>query len=73
MWVPHVSLCVWSPGCRRELIERTRDAHAAKLRDLTARYTLRVRLDPVALVAIAMRVVELRIPDPPPLRNGARR
>jgi hypothetical protein len=35
--------------------------HAAKLRDLTARYMLRVRLDPVALIAIAMRVVELRI------------
>jgi hypothetical protein len=35
--------------------------HAAKLRDLTARYTLRVRLDPVALIAIAMRVVEVRI------------
>lgn len=35
--------------------------HGAKLRDLTARYTLRVRLDPVALIAIAMRVVEIRI------------
>jgi hypothetical protein len=35
--------------------------HTAKLRDLTARYTLRVRLDPIALIAIAMRVVELRI------------
>lgn len=35
--------------------------HAAKLRDLAVRYTLRVRLDPVALIAITMRVVELRI------------
>lgn len=35
--------------------------HTAKRRDLTARYTLRVRLDPVALIAIAMRVVELRV------------
>lgn len=35
--------------------------HTAKLRDLTARYTLRVRLDPIALVAVAMRVVEVRI------------
>ncbi|HEX3476861.1 MAG TPA: zinc finger, RING-type domain-containing protein [Kofleriaceae bacterium] len=35
--------------------------HTAKLRDLTARYTLRVRLDPIALVAVAMRVAEVRI------------
>jgi len=35
--------------------------HSAKLRDLTARYTMRVRLDPIALVAIAMRVAEIRI------------
>lgn len=35
--------------------------HGAKLRDLTARYSLRVRLDPVALIAIAMRVAEIRI------------
>jgi hypothetical protein len=35
--------------------------HVAKLRDLTARYTLRVRLEPIALVAIAMRVAEVRI------------
>jgi hypothetical protein len=35
--------------------------HAAKLRDLGARYTLRVRIEPVALAAIAMRVAELRL------------
>jgi hypothetical protein len=35
--------------------------HMAKLRDLAVRYTLRVRVDPVALVAIAMRVAEIRI------------
>jgi hypothetical protein len=35
--------------------------HAAKLRDLTARYTLRVRIEPVALAALAMRVAEIRI------------
>jgi len=35
--------------------------HAAKLRDLTARYTVRVRVEPVALAAIAARVAEIRI------------
>ncbi len=35
--------------------------HAAKLRDLTARYTLRVRLDPIALIAVSMRVAEIRL------------
>ncbi|HEX4423015.1 MAG TPA: zinc finger, RING-type domain-containing protein [Kofleriaceae bacterium] len=35
--------------------------HTAKLRDLTARYSLRVHLEPIALVAIAMRVAEIRI------------
>lgn len=35
--------------------------HIAKLRDLTSRYTLRLRLEPIALVAIAMRVAEVRI------------
>jgi hypothetical protein len=35
--------------------------HTAKLRDLTARYALRVRIEPVAVAAIAMRVAEIRI------------
>jgi hypothetical protein len=35
--------------------------HAAKLRDLATRYTLRVRIDPIALVAIAARVAEIRL------------
>jgi len=35
--------------------------HGAKLRDLATRYTLRVRLEPIALAAIGMRVVEIRI------------
>jgi hypothetical protein len=35
--------------------------HLAKLRDLRARYTLRVRLEPVALVAVAVRVAEVRL------------
>jgi hypothetical protein len=35
--------------------------HLAKLRDLRARYTLRVRLEPVALVAISARVAEVRL------------
>ncbi len=35
--------------------------HAAKLRDLGARYTLRVRIDPVAFAAIATRVAEVRL------------
>lgn len=38
-----------------------RAEHAAKLRDLTTRYTLRVRLEPIALAAIAMRVAEIRL------------
>lgn len=32
-----------------------------QLRDLRARYTLRVRLEPVALVALSLRVVEVRL------------
>lgn len=35
--------------------------HLAKLRDLGARYALRVRLEPVALVAISVRVAEVRL------------
>ncbi len=35
--------------------------HRAKIRDLTARYTLRVKLEVVALCAIAMRIAEVRI------------
>lgn len=35
--------------------------HGAKLRDLRARYTLRVRLEPVALVAISVRIAEVRL------------
>jgi hypothetical protein len=35
--------------------------HQAKLRDLTARYTVRVHIEPVALAAVAMRVAEIRI------------
>lgn len=42
-------------------IAALRAEHAAKLRDLGARYTLRVRIDPVALAAIAMRVAEVRL------------
>ncbi len=42
-------------------IAALRAEHQAKLRDLTARYTVRVRLEPVALVAVAMRVVEIRL------------
>ena len=35
--------------------------HAAKLRDLEGRYTLRLRLEPVALAAISVRVAEVRL------------
>lgn len=35
--------------------------HQAKLRDLALRYTVRVRIEPVALAAVAMRVAELRL------------
>jgi len=35
--------------------------HGAKLRDVAGRYTLRVRIEPVALAAIALRVAEIRI------------
>jgi hypothetical protein len=35
--------------------------HQAKLRDLGVRYTVRVRIEPVALVAVAMRIAEIRI------------
>lgn len=35
--------------------------HAAKLRDLTTRYTVRVRIEPVALAAIAMQVAAIRV------------
>ena len=38
-----------------------RAEHQAKLRDLTARYTVRVRIEPVALAAVAMRVAEIRL------------
>jgi hypothetical protein len=42
-------------------IAALRAEHAAKLRDLAARYTLRVRIAPVALAAITVRVAELRM------------
>jgi hypothetical protein len=42
-------------------IAALRAEHAAKLRDLGARYTLRVRIDPVALAAITTRVAEVRL------------
>lgn len=35
--------------------------HAAKLRDLATRYALRVKLEPIALIAIATRVAEVRV------------
>ena len=35
--------------------------HAAKLRDLGARYALRIRAEPIALAAIATRVAEIRL------------
>jgi hypothetical protein len=35
--------------------------HLAKVRDLAARYALRIRLEPVALAAISMRVAEVRL------------
>jgi hypothetical protein len=38
-----------------------RAEHAAKLRDLGARYTMRVRIEPVALAAITARVAEIRL------------
>jgi len=38
-----------------------RAEHAAKLRDLAGRYALRVRIEPVALAAVAMRVAEIRV------------
>ena len=41
-------------------VDALRAEHAAKLRDLGARYTLRVRIEPVALAAIATRVAEVR-------------
>lgn len=42
-------------------VSALRAEHASKLRDLASRYTLRVRLEPVALAAIAMRVAEVRL------------
>lgn len=42
-------------------IAALRAEHTAKLRDATARYTVRVRVEPVALVAIGVRVVEIRL------------
>ena len=42
-------------------IAALRAEHQAKLHDLGVRYTLRVRVEPVALVAVAMRVAELRL------------
>ena len=50
-----------APGAIEARVAALHAEHASKLRDLTARYTLRIRLDPIALVAIAMRVIELRI------------
>jgi hypothetical protein len=35
--------------------------HLAKQRDLRARYALRVRIEPVALVAVSLRVAEVRL------------
>jgi hypothetical protein len=35
--------------------------HAAKLRDLSTRYTLRVRIEPIALVSVTMRIAEIRM------------
>jgi hypothetical protein len=48
-------------GAMEARVAALRAEHDAKLRDLTARYTLRMRLDPVALVSVAMRVAEIRI------------
>lgn len=45
----------------RARVDALRAEHAAKLRDLGARYLLRVRLEPIALAAIAMRVAEVRV------------
>ena len=45
-------------GARVAALEAER---AAKHRDLDARYTLRLRLEPVALVAVSMRVAEVRV------------
>jgi hypothetical protein len=38
-----------------------RAEHEAKLRELTGRYALRVRIEPVGLAAISMRVAEIRV------------
>ncbi len=35
--------------------------HGAKLRDLAGRYALRVRIEPIALAAITLRVAEIRL------------
>ena len=35
--------------------------HAAKLRDLATRYAVRVKLEPIALIAVAARVAEVRV------------
>jgi len=48
-------------GAIEARIVALRAEHSAKLRDLTARYTVRVRIEPVALVAVATRVAEIRI------------
>lgn len=45
----------------RARVDALRAEHAAKLRDLGARYTLRIRLEPIALAAISMRVAEIRV------------
>jgi hypothetical protein len=48
-------------GAIEARVAALRAEHQAKLRDLTARYTVRVRVEPVALTAVAMRVAEIRI------------
>ncbi len=56
----------------REAIEARvaalRAEHASKLRDLASRYTLRVRLEPVALVAFAVPVTSVQ--QPPTQRSS---
>ena len=48
-------------GAIEARVAALRAEHAAKLRDLGARYTLRVRIEPVALAAIATRVAAIRL------------
>ncbi len=49
-----------APSAVEARVAALRAEHAAKLRDLGARYTLRVRLEPVALAALAVEVAEVR-------------